>query len=207
MIKNIIFDLGNVVLKLKWEIVLSRFSNNEKDKTTLENIIFNSKEWKELDNGTIEKEDAINIMLSKLPQELHQACKNIMNNWRDGLIINSEIINFIKSIKFKGYKTYILSNAPHEIPEYLSNNDLNKYFDGQIISAQEKVSKPDEKIYKILLDRYSLIAEESLFLDDKKENIDAAKKCKINGYVFDYNNFDTFLNDIKEQYNIDIYKH
>lgn len=204
MIKNIIFDLGNVVLKLKWENVLNKFSNNPNDIKLLHKVIFDSEEWKELDNGTIEKQDAINIMISQLPQELHQTCKNIMNNWREGLVINNEIINFISSIKSQGYKTYILSNAPHEIPEYLTNKDLNKYFDGQIISAQEKVSKPEEKIYKILLNRFSLVPEESLFLDDKIENIEAAKKCNINGYVFDYNNFEVFLEDIKKQYQITI---
>ena len=202
MIKNVIFDLGNVVLKLKWEKVLNRYSDNETDIQTLKTVIFDSDEWKELDNGTIEKNDAINIMLSKLPKNLHEACKNIMVNWRDGLVINNEIISFIESIKLQGYKTYILSNAPHEIPEYLTNNDLNKYFDGQIISAQEKVSKPERKIYEILLDRYSLNPEESLFLDDKKENIEAAIDCNINGYVFDYNNYNTFLTDIRESYNI-----
>lgn len=204
MIKNIIFDLGNVVLKLKWEIVLNKFSDNDSDKKLLEEVIFNSEEWKELDNGTIEKADAINMMISKLPEKLHNPCREIMASWREGLVINNNIINFIENIRKQGYKTYVLSNAPHEIPEYLTQKDLDKYFDGQIISAQEKVSKPDPKIYEILLDRYSLNPEESLFLDDKKENIDAAINCKINGYVFDYNNFNAFLDNINEKYNIEI---
>lgn len=204
MIKNVIFDLGNVVLKLKWEKVLNAYLDNESDVKTLEAVTFDSEEWKELDNGTIEKNDAIDIMLSKLPENLHQPCKDIMANWRDGLVINDEIISFIKSIRAQGYKTYILSNAPHEIPEYLSEKDLNKYFDGQIISAQEKVSKPEKRIYEILLNKYSLKPEESLFLDDRKENIEAAISCNINGYVFDYNNFNIFLEDIKRKYNINM---
>lgn len=204
MIKNIIFDLGNVVLKLKWEIVLNKFSDNDSDKKILEDVIFNSEEWKELDNGTIEKSDAIDIMISKLPENLHKPCKEIMASWREGLVINDNIINFIENARKQGYKTYVLSNAPHEIPEYLTQKDLDKYFDGQIISAQEKVSKPDPKIYEILLNRYSLNPEESLFLDDKKENIDTAINCKINGYIFDYNNFGAFLDNINEKYNIEM---
>lgn len=204
MIKNIIFDLGNVVLKLKWEIVLNKFSDNDSDKNLLEEVIFNSEEWKELDNGTIEKADAIEIMISKLPEKLHKPCREIMASWREGLVINDNIINFIENVRKQGYKTYVLSNAPHEIPEYLTQKNLDKYFDGQIISAQEKVSKPNPKIYEILLNRYSLNPEESLFLDDKKENIDTAINCKINGYVFDYNDFKTFLDNINEKYNIEI---
>lgn len=202
MIKNVIFDLGNVVVKLKWNIVLDKYSDNETDKKLLEDVIFNSIEWVKLDEGTIDKKDAIEIMLSKLPIYLHNACLNIMKEWQEGLIVNSQTIEFIKSLREKGYKTYILSNAPLDIPDFLERNDLNKYFDGKVISAQEKVSKPNRKIYELILNRFSLNPNESLFLDDKQENIDAAISCGINGYVFDYNKFDTFLNDINKKYNI-----
>ncbi len=202
MIKNVIFDLGNVVVKLKWNIVLDKYSDNETDKKLLEDVIFNSIEWVKLDEGTIDKKDAIEIMLSKLPIHLHNSCLSIMKEWQEGLIVNSQTIEFIKSLREKGYKTYILSNAPLDIPDFLERNDLNKYFDGKVISAQEKVSKPNRKIYELILNRFSLNPNESLFLDDKQENIDAAISCGINGYVFDYNKFDTFLNDINKKYNI-----
>lgn len=202
MIKNIIFDLGNVVLKLKWDIVLDKYSNNIEDKQLLESVIFDSEEWQKLDAGTIEKTNAINIMISKLPERLHDSCLGIMKDWQEGFVINTQILGFIANQKEKGYKTYILSNAPLDLPEYLNRNDLNKYFDGKIISAEEKIAKPNKKIYELILNRFSLIPEECLFLDDKPENIDAAIDCGINGYVFDYNNFDRFLKDIKKDYNI-----
>ena len=196
MIKNIIFDLGNVVLKLKWNIVIDRYTKDPESKKLLTEIIFESEEWKLLDLGTIEKDYALGVMLSKLPVYLHEACKNIMNEWCDALIINDKMINILKKIRQNGYKTYILSNAPHEIPPFLTGKNLDQYFDGQIISAQEKVSKPDEKIYSILLDRYDLKPEESIFLDDKKENIDAAINANINGIVYDYNNHENMLAEL-----------
>lgn len=202
MIKNVIFDLGNVVLKLKWDIVLDRYSDNTEDKELLNKVIFDSEEWQKLDEGTIEKTIAINNMLSKLPERLHDTCKNIMKYWQDGFVINNEILGFIDSIKTRGYKTYILSNAPLDLPDYLEKNDLNKYFDGKIISAEEKMAKPHKEIYELILNRFSLVPDECLFLDDKPENINGAISCGINGYVFDYNNFDKFLNDINKSYNI-----
>ena len=202
MIKNVIFDLGNVVLKLKWDIVITRYTDNEDDKKILKEVIFGSEEWIKLDEGTIKKVDAIQIMLSKLPERLHEACIEIMKNWQDGLVINTEILGFIDYLKSNGYKTYILSNAPLDLPEYLEKQDLNKYFDGKIISAEEKISKPNKKIYELILKRFSLIPEECLFLDDRLENIESAISCDINGYVFDYNNFNKFLNDVKNLYNI-----
>lgn len=196
MIKNIIFDLGNVVLKLKWDIVLDRYTSDKETKELLTKVIFDSEEWKMLDMGTIEKDKALGLMLSKLPVYLHDSCKSIMNEWRDALIINDNMIEFLKKIRNNGYKTFVLSNAPHEIPPFLTVKNLDQYFDGQIISAQEKVSKPDEKIYSILLDRYDLKPEESIFLDDKKENIDAAINANINGIVYDYNNHENMLAEL-----------
>ena len=103
MIKNVIFDLGNVVLKLRWDIVLDRYSDNTEDKELLNKVIFDSEEWQKLDEGTIEKSVAINNMLSKLPERLHGTCKNIMKYWQDGFVINNEILGFIDSIKNRGY--------------------------------------------------------------------------------------------------------
>lgn len=202
MIKNVIFDLGNVVLKLKWNIVLEKYSKNDDDKNLLESVIFNSEEWSKLDEGTIEKTDAINIMLSKLPERLHTACLGIMRDWQEGFVINTQILDFIDTLRDNKYKTYILSNAPLDLPAYLEKNGLNKYFDGQVISAEEKIAKPNKKIYELILNRFNLNPCECLFLDDKPENIEAAVSCGINGYVFDYNNFEKFITDIKENYNI-----
>ncbi len=202
MIKNIIFDLGNVVLKLRWDIVLNRYSDNLEDQKLLDDVIFNSEEWQRLDAGTIEKYEAINIMKSKLPSKLHDACLGIMKDWKDGFVINTEILDFIDFLKSNGYKTYILSNAPLELPDYLSKHDLDKYFIGKVISSEEKMTKPNKEIYELLLNRFSLNPEECLFLDDKPENIQGAISCKMNGYVFDYNNFNKFLEDINKLYNI-----
>lgn len=202
MIKNVIFDLGNVVLKLRWDIVLNRYSDNADDQKLLDDVIFNSEEWQRLDAGTIEKYEAINIMKSKLPSKLHDACLGIMKDWKDGFVINTEILDFIDFLKSNGYKTYILSNAPLDLPDYLSKHDLDKYFIGKVISAEEKMTKPNKEIYELLLNRFSLNPEECLFLDDKPENIQGAISCKMNGYVFDYNNFNKFLEDINKLYNI-----
>ncbi len=204
MIKNIVFDLGNVVFKLKFENVIKKFTQNKDDINLLKNAIFDSKEWLKLDNGVISKEDAISIMISNLPENLHHICKEIMNCWtKEGLVLNEQTIEFIKRVREKGYNTYILSNAPLEIPEFLEKKDILKYFDGKIISAEEKLSKPDIRIYELLLKRFNLKPEECLFIDDRRDNIESAIKCGINGIIFDYNRFEEFLEEIKK-YNINI---
>ncbi len=204
MIKNIVFDLGNVVFKLKFENVINNFTQKEDEIKALKKAIFDSDEWLKLDDGAISKEDAINIMISNLPENLHNTCREIMKCWtKEGLILNEQTIEFIKKIRQNGYNTFILSNAPLEIPEFLEKMNVLQYFDGKIISAEEKISKPDTRIYELLLKRFNLVPEECLFIDDRRENIESAIKCGLNGYVFNYNEFDKFLEEIKK-YNINI---
>ena len=103
------------------------------------------------------------------------------------------------SVKSKGIKTYILSNAPLDIPIYLKEANLEKYFDGKIISAEELIVKPNHKIYELILERYSLNASESIFIDDRKENIEAAIECGLDGIIYDYKKHEEFLNIIKNK--------
>lgn len=203
MIKNFIFDLGNVVLKLKWDIVINKFTQDDEERKLLHETIFGSTEWEKLDEGTISVNEAINVMQSKLPNHLHPVCNKIMDTWTEGLIINNEMLDFIEKLRKSGYKTYVLSNAPLTIPPFLTKNDLNKYFDGKVISAEIKLVKPHKEIYEYILKEFSLNPSESFFIDDRKENIEAAQKLNINGYIFDYNNFNGLLNELLK-YNINL---
>ena len=116
MIKNVIFDLGNVVLKLKWNVVLDKYSDNQEDKELLNKVIFESEEWQKLDEGTIKKQDAINIMISKLPQRLHNSCIGIMRDWQEGFVIN--IKTRLPQIKIHAWvkKNCFVPNFSSEIP-------------------------------------------------------------------------------------------
>ncbi len=203
MIKNVIFDLGNVILKLDFDKPIKEFTQDEKEIELLKKAIF-SDEWIKLDEGIIEKEEAVEIMASKLPENLKDTCKRIMEKCLLNIItLNEEIVELIKELKNNGYKTYILSNAPLEIRSFLETNKLLDLFDGEIISAEEKLLKPNPKIYELLLNRFDLNANECLFLDDKAENISGAEGVGIHGFIFDYNKFNNLLEELKK-YNIKI---
>ena len=86
-------------------------------------------------------------------------------------------VNILNKLKDKKYKCYVLSNWSWETFNGMDKKYpfLNK-FDGMIISGKEKLVKPDLQIYKLAIDRFNLIPEETVFIDDKKENIEAANK-------------------------------
>ena len=92
---------------------------------------------------------------------------------------------YIKSLKKRGYKLYLLSNITEDSYNYINDLiDINKIFDGGIYSYQEHLIKPDYDIYNLLINRFNLDKEETIFFDDKEKNVIAAKKAGIKSFIF-----------------------
>lgn len=196
-VKNIVFDFGNVLVKWDTNEIVKHYVDNENDRIGLEAIIFKSKEWLMLDNGTLSYAEAKEIFKNRLPNHLAEKVDEIFNNWYEYMPINQQICDWIKTLKNNNYKIYALSNTHIEVYEYIKKLEIGKYFDGFLISAIENMMKPDKKIYIRLFEKFNLIPEKCLFIDDSKENIQVAQECGMHGFIFDYNNFEA-LNQLKE---------
>ena len=176
MIKNIIFDLGNVLLKFKPHEFLLRFTPDKEYIDQFVSKVTRSKIWLELDRGTNSVENARTIFLSKFPQE-KEFIELFFDQWMDMLTPIEVNIEVLKDLKESGFKTYILSNFIKETYIHVSSKyTFFSLFDGQIISGVENVIKPEKAIYELLLRRYNLVPEESLFIDDILFFLKPAKK-------------------------------
>lgn len=194
MIKNIITDVGQVILKFECYNCLKDITDNEEEYRFLCNITFDSPNWSKYDRGDFQKNEFEGYLKSfaqtdKQKNQIHE----LMLHWRDYLILNEPMVDLIHKFKKNGYKLYILSNAPYEVPVYLSSYHLIKPFDGIVFSCYERSLKPEKKIYENLLNRYKLKPEESLFIDDRKANIATAKELKFNTYEYEYDEHDDAL--------------
>lgn len=99
-----------------------------------------------------------------------------MEEWIELLLPIENNIKLVSLLKEKGYHLYIISNFHlNAYNRFLKKQDWFTLFDGAIISAKEKLIKPDLRIYKLLLERYHLNADECLFIDDSLDNINACK--------------------------------
>ena len=183
MIKNIIFDLGNVILQCSTIETMYNFTNSEEIAKNLITYIFKSEEWKLLDLGNISKEEAISRIQERVSDEYKPLIKEVMDNRAKYLKLNEGTIEIAKKLKDIGYKIYVLSNMSTFTYEYFKDNEFFKLCDGIVISAYEHIKKPDEKVFRLLLDRYNLNAEECLFIDDdpSEENYKTANKMGIKG--------------------------
>lgn len=184
MIKNIIFDIGNVLISFNPIDYLSHKFDDEVLRQALYNTIFKSKEWLMLDRGTLTEEEAVHIFCTRQPH-LQNQIKYVMENWHEMHIPMNESVQLLKHFKSSGYHIYLLSNYHKKAFKIISERyDFIREVDGRIISCDVKLLKPEKSIYEALLNTYGLKPEECLFLDDAPENIEAANRLGINGVCF-----------------------
>ena len=186
MIKNVIFDLGNVIVQNPTPSIVEKFFEKENDGKNFYEYIFKSEFWKMMDLGQITNEEIANAIESQKLVEVsdYNEVKNFMINWFREIIENEDTIEVAKELKRKGYKIYVLSNMSKATYEYLVEKyDFFNIIDGAVVSAYEGMKKPDLRIFNVLLERYSLAAEECLLVDDDDTNktFEAASSLGIKG--------------------------
>lgn len=180
MIKNVIFDVGRVLLKYNPKKFMEHLGYSSSDIEDMAKLIFSSDTWQELDRGTLTNDEAIEYFIGEKPHLKHEI-EYVMKNWKDHLTPIEDNASIIGQLKDKGHKLYIISNFHKEAFEYLRDKyEFFGYFDDIIISADVKLLKPDKKIYLHLINKYNLIPEECVFIDDMEMNIDAAKSLGMN---------------------------
>lgn len=200
MLKNIIFDFGNVLIDYDPDKILDHYDVNDDERAIFKKNIFGSKEWLEVDAGEITEDEAIEIFKRKLPEELHPKIEKIMTMWPKEVIYFPEMLTFMKDIHQKGYHLFALSNTGMRFANYLMRTDYGKYFEGEVFSATEKLMKPDQKICQVLLNRYDLIADECLFIDDRPENTETAQKLGMHAFTFNIKKLPelkTYIDELK----------
>ena len=180
MIKNIIFDIGGVILDDSIQNISDLF---KEDATELWKKAF-GKSFKNCLLGNIEVSDYIETFKNDSDYE---AIKYILG--KDNLHISYPLMqdnfDYISRLKDKGYNLYILSNIAKESYEHVKSTiDIDKVFKGGVYSYQEKLLKPDRKIYELIVNRYNLNKDETMFFDDKQKNIDAACEFGLKGVLF-----------------------
>jgi len=184
MIKNIVFDIGNVLIDFK---PLEYLNSNLQNIPLSERIyteMFRSLEWIQLDQGTITEEDAIKSVCCQYPEDA-EAITNVMENWYSLLTPIEGSVDILYKLRAASYKTYILSNYHIKSFEHIfSKYDFFSLFDGMVVSAKVKCLKPDAQIFHCLTGEYGIIPSESLFIDDTMENIDAAENLGFKAIHF-----------------------
>ena len=198
MIKNVIFDFGQVLVHFEPSYMVGVYCTDKDDQALLEEVIFDRLYWDELDKGTISNEQTLKGIKSRIPERLWELADKIYYNWIynipeiDGM---SELIDYIKS---KGIKTYLLSNISKYFAEHINEVPILNKLDGLVMSGPIGIVKPSQEIFSHLCQKFDILPSESIFIDDRNDNIEGARKFGIQGYVFDGNaeKLREYLNEI-----------
>ena len=185
MIKNVIFDYGNVLVD--WNpayLFLPVFGGDEEKCKYFTDNICNREWFTRIDQG--ESMDVCVAELQKRYPEYADAVAMFRDRWFE--MCNGEIpgmLEIIQDLKNKGVGVYGLTNWPAEtFAEARRRFRTLAGIDNYVVSSAVRLAKPQPEIYQLLLSKYNLKAEECVFIDDRVDNVNAAKALGITGIVF-----------------------
>ena len=184
MIRNIIFDMGNVLLRFEPEVFMERIGVAREDRPLLWREIYHSREWVQMDHGTLAEADAAKLIADRVPERLRDTVRKLVMDWDRPILPVAGMVELAGELKGMGYKIYLLSNAGLRQHDYWPRVPGSELFDGKLISADVRLLKPDYAIYRLLCEKFSLDPAECFFIDDNPGNIEAAYCCGILGAVF-----------------------
>lgn len=183
MIKNLIFDVGNVLLEYRWNQMLLDYGLTKEEAAVAGPVFFENELWKELDLGNYSVEEVICMYEEALPQYAGLV-RWFLTHLELMPLPRKAVWEKVHALKEKGYRIYLLSNYNGDFFRvHTKDADFINDIDGKVVSYEIHKIKPDAAIYEYLLEKYDLKAEESVFFDDREENTEAAEKLGIKSYT------------------------
>jgi putative hydrolase of the HAD superfamily len=186
MIKNIVFDMGRVLVDYEGDKVCKLYIEDEAERKAVTATVFDSQEWLFLDMGLLSEEEALKRMQARLDtdhaKEMAALC---FYQWHEvNMKPNEEMGKVVADLKNQGYGIYLCSNASVRLLTCYQMIPGIEHFDGILFSAEVKCIKPQKEMYEHFFERFHLNPEECFFIDDLPMNIEGAKACKMDGYCF-----------------------
>lgn len=200
MIKNIVFDVGLVLVQFNWQSYLDGFHFDKEKRDKIAKATFQSEVWDERDKGLLKEEDYIQKFQALAP-EYAEDIRKVIERSTECIVKMDYAETWTKYLKSKGYNLYILSNYSRYMLDGTQKElPFLKYMDGVIFSCDVNQMKPDAEIYQTLLTKFNLNPEETLFIDDRAENCQGAEDQGI--HTIQFKDFKQAAGEMEESYGI-----
>jgi putative hydrolase of the HAD superfamily len=185
MIKNIVFDMGGVLVKFDRVKFCRKYFNNEDDIKIVDQALFCGIEWIQYDRGIINTDQLYNLVKDRINVNLHEQLRKLIDNWYYDMDLIEGTGEVIRKLKNQGYNIYILSNTNENFHHFKKRLPGIECITDTFISCDYKILKPDLKIFRTFAKTVNINLNESLFIDDLLTNIEAAAYCGMKGIVFE----------------------
>lgn len=199
MIRNILFDMGNVLVRFDPNLFVSRLDCSEDDKTLLLREVYLSVEWVSLDRGTMNEEELIEAVSERLPARLHADAEKLVCGWNIPPAEVEGSYELAKELKEAGYELYLLTNAGPRHKDYWPGYRVSEFFPRERVfcSAEWKTLKPEQQFFGQALEHFGLEKEECIFIDDSPANAKGAHHFGLKTIVF-HNDVNELRRKLKE---------
>ena len=178
-IVNVVFDLGGVLFSRDPR----KFEPEFIEYFSYIHLPQMPRFWEDYDRGVVSFDEVVASVADYNSSSRELAESNIRRS-----IVTQEAIpataELVAKLRNAGVRLFVLSNMSREFIDFLREQPVYKLFDGEVVSCEEDVIKPEPEIYRMLTERYNLEPSETLFIDDRKANIDAARALGWQGYLF-----------------------
>lgn len=186
MLKNIVFDMGMVLLV--WNPLQSclRHCDTQERAQKLNELIFTCPDWpKYMDTGAMHEDEYLNYVLSKADEADKPYIRKILSDyWLDALYPVAGMEQLVEELLNEGYRIYLLSNVGYRFHDYGYKIRHMPRFSGVLLSSEQKMIKPSPKIFERLCELYQLNPQECLFVDDVEANVNGARAIGMQGVRF-----------------------
>lgn len=175
MIDTIIFDVGMVLVNFRWREYMEEFNYPDNVKEAVIKATFHSEEWNEFDRSLLSDEEIINSFIKNAP-EFEVQIREVIENVGNTIVTYDYTKPWIKELKDAGFRIFILSNYSRKTYELTRKQlDFLEECDGALFSFEVNKIKPETEIFQILTKRFDINPKQAVFLDDNRNNIEAAR--------------------------------
>ena len=183
-VRNVVFDMGGVLMTFDGPHFASLFTESAADAELLDRALFDGPLWPLLDAGVVSHQTVARYARAHLPERLHPALAECIAHWPEHSEPIAATNDLAIRLRSEGYGIYLLSNASTRIMEQLDHMPAMPHMMGHVVSAEERVMKPDPELFAILCARYGLDPAECLFVDDNPDNCEGARVAGMRAWHF-----------------------
>jgi putative hydrolase of the HAD superfamily len=183
-VRNVIFDLGGVLLDWNPDKIACRFEAESEPRDRLKEAVFGHPDWQLFDRGTLTEAVLIERMQTRTGRNTEQISA-IIDAVRDSLVEKPDTVKLLRALHRRGAHLYCLSNMPTSIYDHVRRRHVFwDAFRGIVISGEVRMMKPEPEVFEHLLEKFELRPEETVFVDDLLGNVDGAKRVGLQGILF-----------------------
>jgi epoxide hydrolase-like predicted phosphatase len=194
-ISTIIFDLGGVLVKHNPETCFDKLHYSSQDQEFITSLLRSGHLFDDLDLGLYDTyQEVLDSIYLKYPEKQEILKGFFLSGFMEEYDTYEKGLSLLKEFKQKGYTILFLTNFSKDGMKRLKARfDFFSLADGIVCSCDVHLLKPDSRIYRLLVEKYDLFMDECLFLDDRRENVEAAIKLGFNGIIYDEKTIDSEL--------------